>query len=199
MRCPDCSPPSRPLPLAERLEHVAVADIGHDDLDPALPHQPVEAEVRHHGDRDQLDSQVEREDGEDLVAVDRLALGVDRQHPVAVAVEGDAEVVAAVLHDALEEREIGGAAADVDVLAVGSGRDGGDLRAEPLERLGRDPRVRAVRTVDRDPQAAEIGPEPLDDVLEIAVGGDAHAVDRAGQPLREASRVAPRSPPRSGR
>ena len=63
----------------------------------------------------------------------------------------------------------------------GAAAIGSDLRAELLERLGRDARVRAVRTVDRDPQAAEVGPEPLDDVLEVAVGGDAHAVDRAGR------------------
>src|SRR5437016_2434637 len=29
------------------LEHVAVADVGGDHADPALRHQPVEAEVRH--------------------------------------------------------------------------------------------------------------------------------------------------------
>ena len=38
---------------------------------------------------------MEREHREDLVAVDRVAVAVDGEHPVAVAVERDAEVVAA--------------------------------------------------------------------------------------------------------
>ena len=112
---PDCSPPRTPSRSAERLEHVAVADVGRHDADPVLAHQPVEAEVRHHGDGDEVDAEVEREDGEDLVAVDDVAFAVDGEHAVAVAVEGDAEVEAAVGHDALQEREVGRAAADVDV------------------------------------------------------------------------------------
>ena len=83
-------------PLApQRLEHVAVADVGDDDANAALLHQAVEAEVRHRRDGDALDAEVEREDREDLVAVDRLAALVHGEHPVAVAVEGDAEVEAA--------------------------------------------------------------------------------------------------------
>ena len=47
-------------------------------------------------DRDGVDLEVEREDRDDLVAVDGLAVLVDGEHAVAVAVERDAEVVAAV-------------------------------------------------------------------------------------------------------
>ena len=79
----------------ERLEHVAVADVGRDDADGALGHQLVEAVVRHLGDRDEVDAEVEREHGDDAVAVDDLAALVDGQHAVAVAVEGDPEVEAA--------------------------------------------------------------------------------------------------------
>ena len=77
---------------AKGLEHVAVADVGRHDPDAALGHEPVEAEVRHLGHRDEVDAEVEREHGEDLVAVDLAPGRVDGQHPVAVAVEGDAEV-----------------------------------------------------------------------------------------------------------
>ncbi len=56
--------------------------------------------------------------GDDLVAVDDLALLVDREHAIAVAVERDADVVAELDDRALQQREVGGAAADVDVLAV---------------------------------------------------------------------------------
>ena len=67
----------------------------------------MEAEVGHHRDGDEVDVQVEGEDGEDLVAVDRVALAVDREHPVAVTVEGDAEVVTAGADGLLEQRQVG--------------------------------------------------------------------------------------------
>ena len=89
---PDCSPPSTRALALERLEHVAVADVGRDDADPALLHQAVEAEVRHRRDHDGVDAEVEREHGEDLVAVERVAVLVHGEHPVAVAVERDPEV-----------------------------------------------------------------------------------------------------------
>ena len=66
---------------------------------PRSRHQRVEAEVRHLRDRDEVDAEVEREDRDDPVAVDDLAALVDREHAVAVAVEGDPEVEAAALDD----------------------------------------------------------------------------------------------------
>ena len=67
------------------------------------------------------------------------------------------------------------------LMFVPSGRaaDRGHLGAEAREGLRCELRVGAVGTVDRDPQAGEIGAEPLDDVLEIAVGGDADVIDAA--------------------
>ncbi len=121
---------------------------------------------------------MKREDGEDLVAVDRVPVTVHGEHAVAVAVEGDAEVVAAGADGRLEERQIGGAAALVDVLAVRRRRHRGHLGAEALECLRSDPRVRAVRAVDGDPETGQVGAEALDDMLQVAVLGDAHAVDR---------------------
>ena len=108
-------------PLApQRLEHVAVADIGDDDANAAFLHQPVEAEVRHRRHGDALDAEVEREDGEDLVPVDRLAPLVDGEHPVSVAVEGDPDVEAAVADDVGQRAKVGCPAADVDVPSVAS-------------------------------------------------------------------------------
>ena len=60
--------------------------------DPALVHQPVEAEVRHRGDRDEIDAEVERRIATISSPSTDLAGLVDGQHAVAVAVEGDAEV-----------------------------------------------------------------------------------------------------------
>src|SRR5581483_4297510 len=101
----------------ERLEHVAVADRGGDDADRVLAHQRVEAVIRHLGDGDHVDAEVQREDGEDLVAVERLAALVDCEHTVAVAVEGDPEVVAPADDELLQGHRVGRAAADVDVVA----------------------------------------------------------------------------------
>ena len=124
-------------------------------------------------------SLVEREDRDDLVAVDDLALLVDREHAVAVAVEGDPEVEAAVDDGALEEREVGRAAADVDVRAVGVVADRVHLRAARLERLRAEARVRAVRAVDHDAQAREIRAEAVEDVLPVRVGRDVDVLDAA--------------------
>ena len=81
-----------PALAAQRLEHVAVSDLRRDQTDPALLGEAVEAEVRHLRDRDQVDAEMLGQDREDLIAVDRSAVCVDRKHPVAVAVEGDPEV-----------------------------------------------------------------------------------------------------------
>ena len=89
---------------AHRGEHVAVADVGREHADTPLGHQAMEAEVRHlrHGDR--LDTEGEREHGQDLIAVERRARLVDGEHPVAVAVECHAEVVVTRPHDLLQQR-----------------------------------------------------------------------------------------------
>src|SRR5581483_6178738 len=166
----------RPLP-PQRLEDVAVADVGRDDTNAALLHQAVEAEIRHRGDRDGVDAELESEDGEDLVAVERLAALVDREQPVAVTVEGDAEIELAARHGSLQRREVGRAAADVDVRPVRSVPDRGHRSAELLECLRRESRVGAVRAVDGDAHAAQVRTEALEDVREVAVGGDADAID----------------------
>ena len=55
---------------ADRLEDVPVADVRRHDADPSLAEQPVEPEVRHPRDGDELDAEVEGEHGEDRVAVE---------------------------------------------------------------------------------------------------------------------------------
>ena len=167
----------------ESFEHVPIAHIRRQDANPVLLHQPVEAEIRHHGDRYELDAELRRQDGEDLIPVHDLAHRVDREHPVAVAVERDSEVGSGVDDRPAQGGKVGRAAAFVDVRPVGIGADRGHLGPERRERLGRDPRVGAVCAVDHDSAAAEIGAETLDHVLEIAVGGDVDAVDRAAARL----------------
>ena len=103
----------------QRLEHVPVAHVRRDDVDSALGHQPVEAHVRHPRHRHRVDPARECDHGDDLVAVERLARLVDGEDAVAVAVERDAEVVVATTDDLRQERQVGRAAAGVDVGAVG--------------------------------------------------------------------------------
>ena len=103
----------------ERLEHVPVSHVRRHDAHASLVHEPVEPEVRHLGHGDEVDAEMEGEHGEDRVAVELVPGRIHRQHAIAVAVEGDAEVEAALAHRADEEREIGRAAAGVDVRPVG--------------------------------------------------------------------------------
>ena len=166
----------------KRLEHVAVADVRGDDADPVVGHQPVEAEVGHHGDNDRVDLKVEREDREDLVAVDDPAVAVHGEHAVAVSVEGHAEIRAGRDDLPLQEAEVGGAAADVDVRPVRLVRKRQDLGAKPLERGRGDPRVRAVRAVDGDREASQLRSEPVENMLRVAVGRDADSIDRPRSP-----------------
>ena len=68
----------------------------------------------------------------------------------------DAEVQPALADGALEEQEVGGAAADVDVRPVRVGPDRRHLGPEQLEGLRRQRGVGPVRAVDGDAQAAEV-------------------------------------------
>ena len=121
----------------QRLEDVAVADVGRHNADSALRHEPVEAEVRHLRDGDEVDAEVEREHGDDRVTVDRLAPLVHGQHAVAVAVEGDPEVAALPRHNLLQARARSVAPQPTLMfVAVGLVADGDHLGAELLERGG---------------------------------------------------------------
>src|SRR5260370_13615441 len=131
-----------------------------------------------------MDAEMQREHRDDLVPVDGLAVLVDREHPVAVAVERDTKIEVAAAHELLQRRKIGGAAADVDVAAVRFVADRLDLRTEPLERTWRKPRIRAVCAVDRNAQPMHIGAETLEDVLEITVCRDVDSIDLAAAARR---------------
>ena len=95
---PLCSPPSEYPPLAERLEHVAVADRRLDHVDAGGLHRQAEPEVGHHGDDDRVVAQrapvaqVAGADGDDVVAVDDGPGVVDGHRAVGVTVEGQPEI-----------------------------------------------------------------------------------------------------------
>ena len=111
----------------ERGQHVAVPDGGLAYGDPVALHGQAESEVGHHGDGDGVPGQasplgqVEGEEGEQHVAVDDGAGVVDRDHPVGVAVEGQAEVGLVLDDRSTQLRRVGRAALVVDVGPVGRG------------------------------------------------------------------------------
>src|SRR4249919_2336699 len=76
----------------QRLEHIPVPYRCGDDANAALCHEAMEAQVRHHRDGYELDTERERQDRQDLIAVERLAALVDGEHAVPVPVECDTEV-----------------------------------------------------------------------------------------------------------
>src|SRR4051812_34175356 len=165
--------------LAQRLEDVPVADVRRHYPDAALLEEAVQPEVRHHRHGHAVDAEMRREDREDPVAVDDVPVAVDREHPVAVAVECHAEIERVLPDDALQRTQIRRAAVLVDVRAVGLDADHGDACAEALERARRDLGVSTVCAVDADAQPREIGAESVDHVLQIAVSCNLDVIDRA--------------------
>ena len=112
MMCPDCSPPTLQPLVAHLLEHVAVADLGAEQLEPCVAKLPLEAEVGHHRRHDRVALelaarlQAERDQRHQLVAVDQLALLVDDDQPVGVAVERQADIRAARDHRFLQQLRV---------------------------------------------------------------------------------------------
>ena len=108
-----------------RRDHVPVTDRRLDDVDtgPANARRSPRfdmtvtaiASLRKHP----ASVPVERGHDHDLVAVDEVAVLVDRDHAVGVTVEREAEVGAAFYDRALQERRIGRSAVGIDVATVG--------------------------------------------------------------------------------
>ena len=125
--------------------------------------------------------EVHRGERDQLVSVHDDAVAVDGQHAVAVAVEREARVVAA-LGDGLRQRvDVGGAAAVVDVAAVGLGGQHVDVRAEPPEQRGRDLVGRAVGAVEQQPLPGQVqGAEARLERRLVAVQRHVEAAHAAG-------------------
>ena len=124
---------------------------------------------------------VEGADAEELVAVDDVPVAVDDHEAVGVAVEGEAQVGAAGHDLGREGRRGGGAAAGVDVHAVGLVVDDVDAGPGRGEDLGCGRAAGAVRAVEDDVQVARRRPREALAVVPVAVreGG---GVDDAADP-----------------
>jgi hypothetical protein len=99
----------------------------------------------------------QREDGENLVAVDDVAPGVDGEAPVGVTVERESRIGAVLHHRLLKIAHVRGPAPLVDVVAVGLGVNGQHRGPETVEDVRSDLERRAVRTVENDREAVEPG------------------------------------------
>ena len=154
------------------------------DGDARALHRRMEAVVGHHRHGHPVAAetpalaQVQRRERHQLVAVDDLAAAVDRQHAVAVAVEREPERVSARDHRAGEHVEVRGAAAGVDVAAVGRVGDHRHARAETPEDLRRNLVGGAVGAVEQHVHAAEVELAEADvQLAQIVLGCAAQLAD----------------------
>ena len=179
-----------PASLAQRLQDVAVADLGSGDPDARLAHRGVEAVVRHHRDRHPVPlettglAEMDRSERDQFVAVDYMPSSVRGEHSVGVAVEGKTEVVPALRHGGGERVDVGRADAVVDVASVGVDADRPDLRTQATEDLRRGAVGGPVRAVEQDVHAAQVeGVEPGVQLAQVVLE---RAVEVADTPHRAA-------------
>ncbi len=155
--------------LAHPLHDVAIADLGALQRQPLGLQAALQSQVGHDGGDEALAVQpsafgpVQTDQSHDLVAVDHMALLVADDHPVRVAVQGDADVAAIALDRFRHGLGMGRAALSVDVQAVRLHPDGEDLGAQLVQGRRRHAVARAVGAVDGDAQALEA--EPLGEGL----------------------------------
>ena len=130
MTWPDCSPPERPAALLQRLQHVAVADVGLHHGDPGPAHGLAEAR----GWPSPSPPRCRRAGGPtpggrgrrramSWSPSTRLPRGVDGQHPVGVAVEG--------------QPGVGAPGHDLGLEGLGVGRPAPSLMLRPSGRSWR--------------------------------------------------------------
>ena len=112
-------------PGLHRLEHVTIPDLGADQFEAFAGQEPLEPEVRHHRRHHpaaaQLSArrQLRADQGHDLIAIDRLAVLIDHDQPVGIAIQRDPDIRAAGDHGFLDQCEVRRPAAVVDIDAVG--------------------------------------------------------------------------------
>ena len=147
---------------AHALEHIAVADRRAHQLQANAAEIALEAEIGHHGGDDAGLAETAvflpacGDDGEQLVAVDDLAVLVDDHHAVGVAIERDADIGAHLAHLAGDGAEVGRTAILIDVHAVRFVADGNHVGAQFPQRAGRDLVGGAIGAIDHDAQSGEI-------------------------------------------
>lgn len=106
---------------------------------------------------------------------------IHHQHPVAVAIEGDANVGMLVEHCLLQPFQVSGAAIFVDVEPVRLHAQHADVRPQFAEDAGRDLVGGAIGAIQHDLHAGEAGPGGHAALaeLDVATGGIIDARDLA--------------------
>ena len=176
MTCPDLLAAQRVAAGVHALEHVAVAHCGLQHLDAVFAHGAVQAEIAdHRGDQCAVSQHAAlmhrgREDRHDPVAVDSVAIRIDRQAAVGVAVVGDAHV-GAETHDGFREMVEVVRAHAVVRMSRPSGRHSMTVSSAPASRkASRDnPGCGPVRAVEHDVQAVEPMRHRRQQVHEVAI------------------------------
>ncbi len=156
----------------------------------------MQSEVAHHGGDQCVGRQFagllhrQREHHHDGVAVDELAVGVQRQAPVGVPVVGEAQVGTVRKYRGPQRLQVCRSAAVVDVEPIGLGVDRDDPSAGGAvgARCGR--RSRAVGAVDDHGQAVERLRAGLTDMAQVAIGGIL-GVDDAAEPGADRAQTRP--------
>ncbi len=168
------------------LEDVLVADGGPDDLAAGRLDRHLETAVRQDRHDEAAPGElapgqpVEGEQADQLVAVDDVPGGVDRDAPVGIAVEGEADVGAPLGHGRRQRRRGGRPATEIDVQPVGLGEDDLDPGPGRGEDVGRHDAARAVGAVEHDPEIGRDRPGQADPVLAVA-RQQAAGIDRPAQ------------------
>ena len=160
----------------ELVEDVAIADRRTHELDAVRIERSLQSKVGHHGGNHCVTAQqpavvkIDRGDGEHLIAVDQLALLVDCDHAIGVAVERQADLCPRGGHRGAELLGVRGTARVVDVRAVGCSVQHLDVGTDRAERRGRGSERGPVPTVDDDAYAVDpTALEGLGEVRDVVV------------------------------
>src|SRR5664279_2181892 len=147
--------------FAHMFEHIAVADGGARERKTNPFKIAFEAEVRHHRGDDAWPRQAVvvfpalRDRRNQLVAIDKLSGFIDDDHPVGIAVEGDADI-GAHFSDFFDKRSRrGGTYAPVDIETIRLDANRNDFGAQFPQGFGSDLVRRAISAIDNDAQAIE--------------------------------------------
>ncbi|MCY1392926.1 hypothetical protein D9M71_78100 [compost metagenome] len=155
-------PANLPITLQQLGRYVTVANLGAHKRNRQLVQGQLQAQVTHQGTHHaalQLATlmQVASDNEQQLVAIDNGAGVIDHQHPVAVAIKGDAQVGMPDQHRSLQGLDMGRTAFFVDVQAIGLSRQYGDIGTQFAEHAGRNFVGRTMGAVDDHLQAGKIG------------------------------------------
>ncbi len=118
---------------AHFFQHIAVTHFGTYQFQMLACQIAFQTKVGHHrGDNTAACQQTIlahrcRHQRHDLVAIDNLALFIDNNQPVGIAIQRNANMRACGNHGLLQGRHMGGTNPIVDILAVGRNADGGNL------------------------------------------------------------------------